>query len=189
MSCRYTKPHVAHLTISDRKAEKCPGVPADQPAPAVCTCHASVTGCRVHDPRVKRLAPAGDDELRAAGHLDVETARDMLLHPGGYGRSLLAVASEVVVTALDERGRERDAARAEVERLRRALAGHLFDGESLSTREALRSELVEQGLKDSAELERLHAMRDRAERVYANAPTKWDAVARRAAGHILGEPL
>ena len=35
--------------------------------------------------------------------------------------------------------------RTENERLRRALAGHLFDGESLSTREAIRSELIKQG--------------------------------------------
>jgi len=44
--------------------------------------------------------------------------------------------------------------RSEVERLR-ALAGHLFDGESLSTREAIRSELITQGFEDSAEVERL----------------------------------
>lgn len=44
---------------------------------------------------------------------------------------------------------ERDAARSEVERLTRALAGHLFDGESLSTREAIRSELIVQLAEDN----------------------------------------
>lgn len=36
---------------------------------------------------------------------------------------------------------------AEIVRLRQALAGHLFDGESLTFREALRSELVQQGIR------------------------------------------
>lgn len=36
---------------------------------------------------------------------------------------------------------------AENAELKKALAGHLFDGESLSEREALRSELIEQGLR------------------------------------------
>jgi hypothetical protein len=34
--------------------------------------------------------------------------------------------------------------------LKRALAGHLFDGESVSTREAIRNELIEQGLRAGA---------------------------------------
>jgi len=36
----------------------------------------------------------------------------------------------------------------DVTRLKRALAGHLFDGESVSTREAIRNELIEQAQAD-----------------------------------------
>jgi hypothetical protein len=45
----------------------------------------------------------------------------------------------------------------EVDRLRRALAGHLFDGESLGTREAIRSELITAGFEAMNELDRLRA--------------------------------
>lgn len=38
--------------------------------------------------------------------------------------------------------------RAEIARLKRALAGHLFDREAISTREAIRIELIEQGFAD-----------------------------------------
>lgn len=40
-------------------------------------------------------------------------------------------------------------------RLKRALAGHLFDGESLDTREAIRSELIEQGFRQAEAVETL----------------------------------
>jgi hypothetical protein len=46
---------------------------------------------------------------------------------------------------------------AEIDRLNRALAGHLFDGESLSTREAIRSELILQGFAAQDELDRVGA--------------------------------
>lgn len=46
---------------------------------------------------------------------------------------------------------------AEIERLKRALAGHLFDGESLSFREELRSELISEGFKAAEEAKRLRA--------------------------------
>jgi hypothetical protein len=46
------------------------------------------------------------------------------------------------------------AAEAENKRLRQALAGHLFDGESLSTREAIREELITEGLKAMAIVDR-----------------------------------
>jgi hypothetical protein len=46
----------------------------------------------------------------------------------------------------------------EVDQLRRALAGHLFDGESLSTREAIRSELIIAGFEAMNELDRLHGV-------------------------------
>lgn len=80
-----------------------------------------------------------------------------------YAQELLALAARELVRATDALpegqqpvgwtnrppgyAEERDKARAEIERLKRALAGHLFDGESLSTREAIRSELIEQGLR------------------------------------------
>lgn len=40
-------------------------------------------------------------------------------------------------------------------KLKRALAGHLFDGESLSTREAIRTELITNGLTALDQLERI----------------------------------
>jgi hypothetical protein len=48
--------------------------------------------------------------------------------------------------------RERDSLRAEVERLGRALAGHLFDGESVNTREAIRNELMQRGVEEAEQL-------------------------------------
>lgn len=49
---------------------------------------------------------------------------------------------------------------AQRDQARRALAGHLFDGESLSTREAIRNELIEAGFAAEAELQRLRAAVD-----------------------------
>lgn len=41
-----------------------------------------------------------------------------------------------------------------IDQLKRALSGHLFDGESLSTREAIRSELIVQSIEAEAERDR-----------------------------------
>jgi hypothetical protein len=49
---------------------------------------------------------------------------------------------------------------AENQRLRRALAGHLFDRESLNTREAIRSELIIQGFEAEAAVQRVEALCD-----------------------------
>jgi hypothetical protein len=52
---------------------------------------------------------------------------------------------------------ELDRLRAENERLKHALAGHLFDGESVSTREAIRTELIGMLGERSTEVDRLRA--------------------------------
>jgi hypothetical protein len=48
---------------------------------------------------------------QASDVLDLATARDLLLHPGGRARSLLALAADVVIAELDCR-------RAAIERVR-----------------------------------------------------------------------
>ena len=44
--------------------------------------------------------------------MDLDTARDIALHPGGRTRSMVALAADVVVAELDKRG-------AAIERVRR----------------------------------------------------------------------
>lgn len=54
----------------------------------------------------------------------------------------------------------------ENEKLQRALAGKIFDGESLSTREEIRSELIKQGFEAAEELEvAKNALREAMERI------------------------
>lgn len=52
---------------------------------------------------------------------------------------------------------ERDELVESVQRLGRALAVHAFDGEALSTREAIRSNIIRQGLVAMAEVQALQA--------------------------------
>lgn len=78
---------------------------------------------------------------------------------------------------------------AEVERLKRALAGHLFDGESLSTREAIRSELIEQGLLecDKARAE-VFAVREQLKVFLAGVQEAHTALAQAAYGPSPSDP-
>lgn len=103
---------------------------------------------------------------RAAGAQESAIAFDQYLdtHGPDYVRNPVAAARAFHagwVAALVEAGPTAappsDELAAEVQRLRRALAGHLFDGESLSAREAIRSELIKEGLAAIAELEQTRA--------------------------------
>lgn len=59
----------------------------------------------------------------------------------------------------------------EVERLKLALAGHIFDGESMNTREAIRHELILIGQEHGAEVERMRPVVEAATALVDEWPT------------------
>lgn len=76
---------------------------------------------------------------------------------------------------------------AEVKRLKVALAGHIFDGESMNTREAIRHELILIGQEHGAEMERMRPVVEAAER-WVDAPDSC-ASAMETADYVLRERL
>ncbi len=72
----------------------------------------------------------------------------MTIHPAQLEEIRARVANPLPLDnmALNQALADREKLLAEVDTLRTALAGHLFDGESLTTREAVRSGMITMGL-------------------------------------------
>jgi len=93
----------------------------------------------------------GETSWTIFGKSDVDAAYDSYeLELDAAVLGVLPVFTVLWLNATDEHEPVTpDEEEEEVARLRRALAGHLFDGESMDTREAIRAELIQQGLEAS----------------------------------------
>jgi hypothetical protein len=77
--------------------------------------------------------------------VELETARARV-HYAQKMLDALGVDSDEYVSAIQASQNDVVYLLAEVDRLRMALAGHLFDGESLDTREAVRTGMIQMGI-------------------------------------------